>query len=238
MSGRNTSARWRAEGPGPKTRDGCSVDLYLRLPYCGEAERLKPWLSPGASVLELGCGVGRITRRLLAAGHAVTAVDNSPDMLAHVPPEAEKVLCDIEHLQLRRTFDVVLLASCLINDPDDELRAAQLAKCRRHLRPGGSLLLERHEPDWLRSIAVGPLNAIGPVSMSVDEVAQRRDEVELCFRYEQGGDAWLQYFTARVLDDDDVRRILADAGFDAPTWIDRRWAAAVALARPSARARA
>jgi len=62
----------------------------------------------------VGCGTGRITHPLVALGHPVVAVDESPEMLAHVR-DAEKVCARIEHLALGRRFDVVLLASHLIN---------------------------------------------------------------------------------------------------------------------------
>src|SRR5882672_956271 len=115
----------------PKTRDGCSVDLYLRLPYRGEVELISSWLPPGASVLELGCGVGRVTQRLLARCFRVTAIDNSPDMLSHVPAEASRLRADIEDLDLGVAFDAVIFASCLINISDDSVRAMQLTKCRQ-----------------------------------------------------------------------------------------------------------
>ena len=88
--------RPRGEGPGVITRDGCAVDLYRRMPYRGELELLAPYLPVGCSVLELGCGTGRLTHRLLDKGHDVTAVDNSEDMLRHVSDAAHKVCCDIE----------------------------------------------------------------------------------------------------------------------------------------------
>jgi predicted RNA methylase len=40
--------------------------------------------SPRASVLELGAGTGRIADALAALGHPVVAVDESPEMLAHI----------------------------------------------------------------------------------------------------------------------------------------------------------
>ena len=40
---------------------------------------------PGASILELGCGTGRILWPLAALGHPVTGVDDSPEMLARGP---------------------------------------------------------------------------------------------------------------------------------------------------------
>jgi hypothetical protein len=40
--------------------DGSPVPLYLRLRPAGESELISSVLRPGASVLELGCGPGRI----------------------------------------------------------------------------------------------------------------------------------------------------------------------------------
>jgi SAM-dependent methyltransferase len=220
------NARYRASGPGAKTRDGCSVELYLKLPYRGEVDLLKPWVPRGASVLELGCGVGRMTRALLAEGYRVTAVDNSEEMLAHVPIGASKVISDIENLELVERFDAVVLASCLVNVPEEALRFAQLANCRRHLRPEGRLLFERHDPIWLSHVAAGHTSTLDMIDISVTEASHRGEEVDLCVRYHHAGESWLQCFTARILDDDGVANDLARAGFEPPTWLNRRWAVA------------
>ena len=53
----------------------------------------------GGSILELGCGPGRITRFLIALGHEVTAVDDSPAMLEHVTG-ARTVSADLYTLEL------------------------------------------------------------------------------------------------------------------------------------------
>ena len=63
--------------------DGSPVDLYLRLPSFGEAERIHELLAPGEAILEFGCRVGRVTHEL-RLGHPVTAVDESAEMLAQV----------------------------------------------------------------------------------------------------------------------------------------------------------
>src|SRR5207249_11429649 len=91
----------RAIDLGPVTRDGSPVDLYLRLPYLGEVELICAEIPNGASVLEMGCGVGRMTKELLAKGYYVTAIDNSPEMLAHVPPAAPTICSNIEDLELK-----------------------------------------------------------------------------------------------------------------------------------------
>src|SRR3954451_10878288 len=110
--------------------DGSPVEVYSRLPELGEGEVLESVLPEGASVLELGCGAGRITRQLVRLGYLVTAVDESPEMLAQVR-DAETVRAQIEGLELDRRFDAVLLASNLVN-ADPARRRAFLATRRRH----------------------------------------------------------------------------------------------------------
>jgi SAM-dependent methyltransferase len=219
-----TGARYLGVGPGPKTRDGCSVELYLRLPYRGEVALIERYIPEAGSVLELGCGVGRVTRELLAHGYRVTAVDNSPEMLAHVPAGATTICANIESLAIDEKFDAVILASCLINTPDTALRQAQLTRCRELMKPAGRLLIERFDPAWLANVQAGPLDGIGNVSMSVDEARGSGSIRELCLRYRDGEDEWLQYFAAAILEDEDIRRCLSSAGFEAPDWINRRWA--------------
>ena len=222
-----TISQWyRGVGRGPKTRDGCSVDLYLKLPYQGEVELFQPCITAGSSVIELGCGVGRITRELLARGYRVTAVDNSPDMLVHVPSQASKICADIEALVLEATFDAVILASCLVNVSDDAIRAAQLAKCRDLLKPGGRLILERYDPNWLANVQIGPLGNVGDIEMHLDDIHRNGANVDICLRYGGRGEEWLHYFRAAILDDDDICSCLLSAGFASPSWIDRRWASA------------
>ena len=48
--------------------DGSPVELYRNLPSFGEAEIVSGAIAPNASVLELGCGTGRMTARLVSAG--------------------------------------------------------------------------------------------------------------------------------------------------------------------------
>jgi SAM-dependent methyltransferase len=216
----------KGEGPGAITEDGCAVDVYLNLPYRGELELLAAHLPPHCSVLDLGCGTGRLTRRLLENGHAVTAVDNSAEMLQHVPDAASRVCCDIERLELGRTFDVVLLASHLINTWDDANRRARLAACRRHLSPGGVLLFQRFDPAWLRKVQAGPFPSVGDVGITIERADRDGGVVHMSIRYVMGPSEWRQHFTARLLDDEDVRLALLEAGFGRLAWIDARWGAA------------
>ena len=212
----------RGEGPGAITADGSAVELYLRLPYRGEVDLIARWI-PGRAVLDLGCGVGRLTKHLIDRGYEVTAVDNSPEMLAHVPTQATCVRADIESLDLGARFDAVVLASCLINVPGPGSRAAMLAACFRHLRHGGRLIFERYDPGWLATATEGRLGSIGGVELNIDRLERTAELVEISLRSKVGAQEWVQHFAAAPLGDAQVAECLTAAGFSGPAWIDQRW---------------
>jgi SAM-dependent methyltransferase len=134
-------------GPGAITPDGCAVDLYRSLPVGDEPAIIHATVPPQASILELGCGTGRVTHPLIALGHQLTAVDESPEMLAHL--RGARVVCGrIEELALDERFDVVVLGSHLVNVPDDDALAAILACCARHVAATGCVVIERHPESW------------------------------------------------------------------------------------------
>ena len=102
-------------------------------------------LHAGASLVELGCGSGWMTR--LAARHGVHAegYDISPAMIAIARAEAEREGLDVvfeagdyEQLDLGRRFDACLVYDALHHSERPEL---VLACARRALQPGGRLLL-------------------------------------------------------------------------------------------------
>ncbi len=213
-------------GPGPRARDGCSVELYRRQQYGGEIEHLRPRLPAGTSVLELGCGTGLLAHRLLEFGCDVTGVDNSAQMLAHVSERVHRVQCDIEALQLARRFDVVLLPSGLVNHADARVRRAFVAVAARHVAPGGELILKRQDDAWLRSAVVGPLGALGAMRVAVARVDRTPgpdgDVVAMTLRYDLDGETWTHAFTVVALDEAAVARLLREQGLAAPEALDER----------------
>jgi SAM-dependent methyltransferase len=214
-----------------QTADGCSVELYRQLPYHGELEPIRVSFEPGTKVLELGCGTGRHTRKMLEWGALVTAVDNSAEMLAAVPSDACRVLGDIESLELDGQFSLVLLASNLINHPIAGVRQAFLRAARRHLAAGGKVLVERHDPEWLSTAHLGKQGSVGPVSLFVESAERENQRVRIALRYEVGSQAWRQSFEAVVLQELEVEAMLAEAGFASHTWLGcrRRWVQSLAV---------
>jgi SAM-dependent methyltransferase len=208
-------------GPGPITSDGCAVEVYRRLPAMGEAGLVHAVAGPGARILDLGAGTGRIADPLVELGHDVVAVDDSAEMLALV--RRARIHRDrIEQLDLGERFDAVLLASHLVNTADDALRRALLLTARRHLDDGGRLLLQWHEPAWFDQLApgTGPEGAIGGLTSRLHVHRIEDDVVDATVSYSDGTATWTQSFRAQRFDLDRLAAELAAAGLvldpDAP----------------------
>lgn len=206
------------------------MELYRQLPYMGELDELLPLLSKGASVLELGCGTGRLAARLADAEFRVTGVDESEHMLAMLPPSVNAIQSTIESLELGRQFDAVLLASHLINHPSQASRHAFLACARRHLRPDGMLFLQRLDPEWLRTSQPGLAGRAGPIEIHVETVAHEDGLVYMTLRYERGEQQWRQSFSAVPLSEAGIEHELVAAQFAEFSWRGqaRLWVTAIA----------
>jgi len=201
------------EGPGLITADGCPVELYAALPADGRAELIHDRIPAGSSVLDLGCGTGRIAEPLSELGHRVTAVDNSPDMLARLRM-AVPVRSEIAGLRLGRRFDVVVLASNLVNHHDVTARRRFLEVAAGHLSPSGRLLVEWEPPACFARWEPGARlrGAVGDVATELTVHACLGDLFAATVTYVRGERHWSQHFTTRRLTVDDIGDALAEAG--------------------------
>ena len=97
------------------------------------------------SVLDAGCGTGRVAIELDRRGVEAVGVDLDPSMLATARSRApllrfeEGDLAD-PGLDLGRTFDVVVMAGNVPLFTPPGTQAALAAGCARHLGPGGLLV--------------------------------------------------------------------------------------------------
>lgn len=221
--------RNNGSGPGEQTLDGCPVEFYLRLPTGNEVARVVEAWAPPATLLELGAGCGRLTLPLTNAGYSVTAVDNSAEMLKHIDC-AETVLADIESLQLGTSFDVVLLASHLLNCPDAAIRNAMLSAARAHLRVGGILLLEIH-PENILQVAAGDNYSGKNYSARIVSSEIRGRQARITIEYHISGDSWRHSFETEYLSPDQIGSSLRKNGFKIASWLDsdKSWLKAVAV---------
>lgn len=174
------------------TRDGSPVPVYLAAPPGDTAEVAMAVVRPPATVLELGAGAGRETRPLIACGYAVTAVDDSPAMLAHVTG-ARAVEADLFALDLDERFDLVLGGSHFVDDADPARRDALYATCARHVADDGAVLLERYDPEWVAD-PVTYAGTAGPVHIDFEVLGRDGDDVDARLVYELAGRSWTQEF--------------------------------------------
>lgn len=130
-----------------RSRDGDAYDEpYERRAAAGEDVHGEANFVCGyevQSVLDAGCGTGRVARELSRRGLHLVGVDLDPVMLAtgqRKAPEIEWHVADLETVDLGRTFDAVVMAGnvMIFLTPGSEGRV--LANLARHLKPGGLLI--------------------------------------------------------------------------------------------------
>lgn len=111
-------------------------------------------------ILDVACGTFAIDIHLIRRGYRVAGRDRSPDMLRvasqamrHAGVRASLGMGDMRNLDLGRTFDAVVCLGTAFNylatpaDVRDGLRVF-----RRHVRPGGLLVLDATNFDsWIRN---------------------------------------------------------------------------------------
>ena len=213
-------------GPGAITNDGCAVEFYALLPEFGESQIVHAAVPPGASILELGCGTGRILRALAALGHPVTGVDDSQDMLARIP-DLPTVRSPIQSLRLDRTFDVVLLASTMIN-ADPGTRQGFLATVRHHLRDAGIAVFQQNPPDWFEKIiehAEPVRDDPGGIRRVIRESRWEPPRMSVEVEYQVAGNVWTHAWSSYQISDEELARDLASADLRFGDWLtaDHAW---------------
>ncbi|MFF9585065.1 class I SAM-dependent methyltransferase [Streptomyces achromogenes] len=206
-----TREGYEGTGPGAITPDGCAVELYARLPVGDEPDVIAATVPAGAHILELGSGVGRVTHPLLERGFTVTAVDESPEMLARV--RGARTICGpIETLDLGETFDVVMLGSFLVHAGDEEVRRGLLRTCARHVAEGGCVLIQREGADYHTKV---PRERVDPSGFtvritSVEPAGEGVHSVRAEYVFPDA--VWTQTFLSRPLTKEQFESALAEAG--------------------------
>ncbi len=107
----------------------------------GEADCIES-LGP-ASVLDAGCGTGRVGRELARRGIDVVGVDIDPEMLATARRAAPDIIwhvADLATVDLARSFDVVVMAGNVMIFLAPGSEAAVVGNMAHHLHNGGLLV--------------------------------------------------------------------------------------------------
>jgi 2-polyprenyl-3-methyl-5-hydroxy-6-metoxy-1,4-benzoquinol methylase len=138
-------SRWLRETGGTSGKDyaarfaalaAAGADLH------GEARYVDGLLSPGARVLDAGCGTGRVASELARRGHRVTGVDNDASMLAQARADTGVtwVQADLATLDLDERFDLVVMAGNVIVFVEPGSEQQVVDRLAAHLVPGGLLV--------------------------------------------------------------------------------------------------
>jgi SAM-dependent methyltransferase len=96
-----------------------------------------------ATVLDAGCGTGRVATELARHGIEVVGVDIDASMLAAAQRRAPEIAwheSDLAALDLGRTFDVVVMAGNVPLFTAEGTEPALVAGVARHVAPGGVLV--------------------------------------------------------------------------------------------------
>jgi SAM-dependent methyltransferase len=138
----------------------CSYGMpafYNRLIDVCQHLALRRWLrtAPSTRVLDVGCGVGRWSRRLAARGAHVTGIDLSPTMIAEARRRARAqplrgrcqfLVQDVHSLRTDEKFDLVLSVTVLQHILEAAAVRAALQRMADTLAEGGALVLLEASP--------------------------------------------------------------------------------------------
>ena len=113
--------------------------------------------SPNISILELGCGTGRVTLSLVPFCQYIQGVDLSPAMISicqekllrmDIPQSKVQVMeGDITEFNLDRTFDLILAPFRVFQNLESDQEVHGLFKCiRKHLAQDGTCILNVFRP--------------------------------------------------------------------------------------------
>jgi SAM-dependent methyltransferase len=117
-------------------------------------------LSPGASVLDLCCGIGRCSLELARRGFNVTGVDRTTSYLTEARKQAEQEDLDVEFIRddMRKfirpeSFDCVIsmfTSWTYFENPDEDKQV--ILNAYSSLKPGGKLVIQTHGKETLARI--------------------------------------------------------------------------------------
>ncbi len=144
------------------------IDFYRELAREAKAK--------GQSILEVGCGTGRVTLQLAQEGAKIVGTDLDDEMLEVARSKSVDIRWeqgDMRTLDLGETFGLIILpgdAFQFMCTPEDQVKALETFK--RHLEPGGVLVLhlDHQSVDWLGDL----LGNLGGKFEQVKDVIQPR----------------------------------------------------------------
>ena len=184
---------------------------------------------PPAPVLDLCCGTGHLTERLLGRGYEVVGVDASPGMLRHAVQRAGAarfVCADLTRFAIRSTFAGALSTFDSINHVmADAALARAFTRVRDALRPGGRFVFDvntaaAYDSEWGKTSALVEDDAALFIAGSHDRASGRAETRLTLFRRDGAWQRTDVRIEQRALDPPALVTMLHDAGFGEVTVTD------------------
>lgn len=173
-----------------------------------------------ATILDLGCGAGRLSRALADRYRQVIGIDAAPSMVEL----AEEMCADVTNIEFRVSNGVELPAETGCVDAVVTIQVLQhvdpvalpriLAECRRVTRPGGQVVLHIPAP-WVQSTLRRALTLVRVRRLVTKAALRLWPKLNLARR------GWVvqQYHTYRSAR---IRPMLIEAGLVSPTSFEFR----------------
>lgn len=116
------------------------ADQTLHADMSAIYERFEKYLTPGAAMLDAGCGSGRDSLHFMKAGYTVTAIDASHEMCAFASRLLQQEVRQLrfQELDYDACFDGIWACASLLHVPERQ-QAEVFHRLMRALVPGGVL---------------------------------------------------------------------------------------------------
>ncbi|MGL4198262.1 MAG: class I SAM-dependent methyltransferase [Allorhizobium sp.] len=180
-------------------------------------------------VLDIGCGTGSMTQRLAKRGHMVTGVDPADGMLQIARMKdgqgrVDWVQAAASEFSLPDRFDLAIMTGHVFQVfLDDTETFAALRNIHRHLKRGGTLILESRNPrvraweDWTeaKTRECRVVDGVGPVEVyyQIKDVEAEHVTFDAVFSIEATGKTLISESRLRFAKVETIQSLLAAAGF-------------------------